>query len=253
MIIEFTGVPGSGKSTVSLVVRQTLRDLGLKAMLVTEAGPCCLKRALLGSLICLVTPRRWQERVLWGVFRRLIVVYQLKFAIQNRVLTRQAVSVLTRHQLPWRDRRSILRWFFRDAGYYQFFQKRLRSEEVLILDEGLVHRATSLYTSASEEPDPLEVADYVKLLPRPDLVVGVQTLLDICVARVSSRGGNRRYLDKDLVPFLVNSAKVIEIALQGIKGMGWDILEVKNNGKLDIDMEGLSHFLQNRGFLTFTA
>jgi thymidylate kinase len=251
MIIEFIGAPGSGKSTLSLVVWRTLRDLGLKAMLITEAGPYCLKRAFLGSLICLVTPRRWQERVLWGVFRRLIVVYQLKFAIQNRVLTRQAVGVLTRHRLPWRERRSILRWFFRDASYHQFFRKRLRPDEVLILDEGLVHRATSLYTSVSEGPDPLEVVNYVKLLPRPDLVIGVQTSPDICAARVSSRGSNRRYLGKDLVPFLVNSAKVVEIALQGIKGMGWDILEVNNNDELDV--EDLRHFLQNRGFLTFTA
>jgi thymidylate kinase len=253
MIIEFTGAPGSGKSTLSLVVRQTLRDLGLKAMLITEAGRYCLKRAFLGSLICLVTPRRWHEKVLWGVFRRLIVVYQLKFAIQNRALTRQAVGVLTRHQLPWRDRCSILRWFFRDASYYQFFRKRLRSGEVLILDEGLVHRATSLYTSASEEPDPLEVTNYVKLLPRPELVIGVQALPDICAARVSSRGSNRRYHNEQLVPFLVNSAKVTEIALRGIRGMGWNILEVNNNEKLDIDLEDLYQFLQNRSFLTFTA
>jgi thymidylate kinase len=253
MIIEFTGSPGSGKNTLSLVLKQILSDLGLKAMLLTEAGRCCLKRTFLGSLICFITPPRWQEKVLWGVFRRLIVLYRLKFVIKNRMLTWRAMRVLTRHQLPWRERRSILRWFLRDASYYQFFRKRLRPGEVLILDEGLVHRATSLYASASEDPNPLEIMNYVKLLPRPDLVIWVQTLPDICVERVCSRKIYRRYLGKDLPSFLANSVKVIEMAVHGIKDMGWDLIEVSNNDKLDMDVEDLRRFLKKSGFLTSIA
>jgi thymidylate kinase len=242
MIIEFIGAPGAGKSTLALAARQILCDLGLKAMLVPEASRCCLKRIPLGRMICFVIPPSWQERVLRGVFRRLLVLHRLRFAIKNRTLTWRVMGVLARRKLPWRDKRSILRWFFRDASYSQFFQDRLGADEVLVLDEGLVHRVTSLYTSASEKPNPLEIANYTKLLPQSDLVIWVQTSPDICVARVSSRGINRRYLGKDLTAFVANSAKTIEIALQGIKDMGWDTVEAKNNGKLEAcaaDLRGL--------------
>jgi thymidylate kinase len=246
MIIEFTGVPGAGKSTMALVVRQVLCDLGLKAMLVPEASRCCLMRAPLGRVIRLVTPPRWQERVIWGVFRRLLLLYKIEFAVRNRTLVWRVLGELARRQLSWRDKRSIMRWFFRDGGYYRYFLDRLQPEEALILDEGLVHRATSLYTSASEDPSPLEVTGYVKLLPRSDLVIWVQAPLDICAARVSSRGMSKRYLGEDLAPFLNNSAKTIDIALQGIRDIGWDTVVTRSDGKLEACAADLRDLLKER-------
>jgi thymidylate kinase len=246
MIIEFIGVPGSGKSTMALVARQVLRDLGLKAMFVPEASRCCLMRTPLGRMIRFVTPPRWQQRVIWGVFRRLLVLYRVEFAVRNRTLAWRVLGVLARRQLSWRDKRSIVRWFFRDASYYRYFLDRLLPGETLILDEGLVHRATSLYTSASEDPSLLEVTDYVKLLPRSDLVIWVQAPLDICAARVSTRGMSKRYLGKDLAPFLNNSAKTIDIALQGIRDVGWDTVATSNDGKLEACAADLRDLLTER-------
>jgi hypothetical protein len=154
--------------------------------------------------------------------------------------------VLTRRQLSWRDKRSIIRWFFRDAGYYWYFLDRLQPQEALVLDEGLVHRATSLYASASEDPSPLEVADYVKLLPRSDLVIWVQAPLDICAARVSSRGMSKRYLGKDLAPFLKNSAKTIDIAVQSTRDIGWDTVATSGDGALEACAADLRGLLKQR-------
>ena len=246
MIIEFTGVPGAGKSTMALVARQVLRDLGLKAMLVPEASRSCLMRAPLGRVICFVTPSRWQERVIWGIFRRLLVLYKVAFAVRNRTLAWTVLGVLARRQLSWRDKRSIMHWFFRDGSYSRYFFDRLQPDEVLILDEGLVHRATSLYTSASEDPNPLEVIGYVKLLPRSDLVIWVQAPLDICAARVSSRETSKRYLGKDLAPFLNNNAKTIDIALQGIRDIGWDTAATSSDGKPEACEADLRELLKER-------
>jgi hypothetical protein len=139
-----------------------------------------------------------------------------------------------------------MHWFFRDGSYYRYFLDRLRPDEVLILDEGLVHRATSVYASASEDPSPLEVIGYVKLLPRSDLVIWVQAPLDICAARVSSKGTSKRYLGKDLAPFLNNSVKTIDIALQGIRDIGWDTAATSSDGKLDACEADLRELLEER-------
>jgi len=112
----------------------------------------------------------------------------------------------------------------RDASYYEFFQHRLWPDEALVLEEGLVQRATSLHTSVSEEPDPLDIAGYVQLLPRPDLVILVQTSPDICVERLLARGRHRRYLGKDLAKFVVGSSKTIEAALHTVEKSGWNVI-----------------------------
>lgn len=247
MIVEFVGVPGSGKSTLAPVARQILRDLGLQAMLVPEAGRRCLKRTSLGRLLCFVTPLRWQDRILWAVFRRLVVLYRLPFAIKNKTLIRQVWGVALCRRLSWRDRRSTLGWFCRDASYYQFFQSRLRPDEALILDEGLVHRATSLYTSAAEAPNRFKIINYTELLPRSDLVIWVQSPLDLCALRVTTRGINKRYLGKDLAPYIAHSAMTIELALQGIRSKGWDTVEIKNNGNLEACVTDLRSLLGKRG------
>jgi len=224
MIVEFVGIPGSGKTTLAAMAGHVLCDLGLKAMLVPEAGRYCLKRTLVGQVICRITPSKWQDRMLWAVFRRLAILYRLKFAIKHGTLSWRAVNVWVHHQLPLR----VLGWFWRDASYYEFFRDHLRPGEALVLDEGLLHRATSLYTSVTEEPDFCAVADYVGLLSRSDLVIGVRASLDSCVARLHQRGENRRYFGKNLALFLTRATEIVEQVLQCVKDGRWDVIEVNN-------------------------
>jgi hypothetical protein len=173
-------------------------------------------------------------------------LYRLPFAIQNKTLIWKVLGVAVRRRRPWRDKHSILSWFCRDASYYQFFQSRLRPDEALILDEGLVHRATSLYALAAEEPDCFEIIDYTKLLPRSDLVIWIQASPDTCASRVATRGVNRRYLGKDLAPYIAHSAMTIEMALQGIRNRGWETVEIKNNGQLEASATDLRTLLGRR-------
>jgi thymidylate kinase len=233
MIVEFVGAPGTGKSTLAVAAREILHDYGLKAMLMREAGLQCFQRSFLGWLIYSVAPLRWQERLSHGILRRLLFLYKLKFAAKNRKLTRQLLGVLVRRQLSGQDKRKVLHFFFRDAGYYQFLHRRMRPNEALIFTEGLVHRATSLYASPFEEPDAAEILNYVHLLPQSELVIWIQAPLDVCVKRVILRGADIRYVGEQLTPFVTNSAKAIEVAMQGIREMGWRTVQLSNNNMLN--------------------
>jgi hypothetical protein len=245
MIVEFVGTPGAGKTTLEVVAREILCELGLKAMLRVEAGIFCFKRTRLGRIICFITPLRWQERTLWGVLRRLLFFYWIKFTLRNGKLTRCVMCLLAHQQISKRDKLKILGYFLRVSSYHQFFLDHLKSDEALILSEGLVHRLTSLHSSPFEEPNPFEILNYVKLLPQSYLVILVETSLDNCVERVFSRGGHGRYQDKELTLFLANSHKTIKIALQELRDLAWDIIEVNNDNELNISFANLRTSLRN--------
>jgi len=177
MIIEFIGVPGAGKSTLIETAKSIFNESNLKAMSDFEAGPYCLKQMFLGRIICLVTPHKWQDWILFALFRRLILLYRFKFALKNKSLCWEVITFVIRRQLSWSDTQAIFRWFFRDVSYYQFFQNRLQPNEILVLDEGIIQRATTLYASPSEDPDALKIKQYITQLPQADLAIWVKTSL----------------------------------------------------------------------------
>ena len=229
MIVEFIGLPGAGKSTLMQAAKDTWNQLGLKALPASEIGPYYLRRTLLGRIICLITPTKRETWVLNGIYRRFIHLYRVKFALKNPKLAWQVINFILHRPLPWKDKKVILGWFFRDASYYEFYQERLRPEELLLLEEGIVHRATSLYASPVERLDPNQIRRYISALPRPDLIIWIHTSLDTSVERVISRGEQRRYLGKDLRPFIASSAEIIELAMQTVKGVGCDIIQINND------------------------
>ena len=89
-----------------------------------------------------------------------------------------------------------------NAGYYQFFQEHLKDREIIILSEGLVHRATSLFARPFEEPNEKEILKYVKLLPQVDLLIWVDTPRHICMERIGRGRGHGRYSGEELARFV---------------------------------------------------
>jgi len=246
MIIEFIGPPGAGKSELVSIAMQILCELDLKAMSPYEARISCLKRTPVGRIIDFITPQKRQERILSAVSRRLLMLYRVIFAIRNELLIRRASGLLLNRKLTLKDKRTILGYFLRDCSYYQFFKDRLSPDEMLILSEGLVHRITSLHTSAWVKPSRIEILTYIKLLPKADLLIWVKTSTHKCVERVIARGQFRRYLDKELTPYINNSVETIEIAMQEIKKQGWHSAEINNNGKLNESALILRNILTKR-------
>jgi thymidylate kinase len=234
MIIEFLGNSGAGKSTLIPAVAGLLRDDGLVAMPVTEAIHCYMRKTGVGRLVCFLAPRAWQGPILWRVFSYgLSRLHAARFTMQNLRLVRYVVTTQRRRPIPGQHRRLILRLFFRMIGSYHFLRSRVQPGEVLLIDEGFVHRVVHMFVSASERPAPDQVAAYLKLLPRSDLVVWVQAPLDVCQARISARGLQVRLRGleaHEVVQFLENAQQVVSIAAQYLKGMGWDVVAVDNGG-----------------------
>ena len=243
MIIEFIGIPGSGKSTMMAFAMEILKDLGLKPLPRVEAGTVCLKRTPFGKTVSFFTPQKHQDKVLWSFLRRLLFFYKIKFMMGNWKLTRYSIELLWNEGLSLKEKRLLLGYFFQIGSYYEYFPGRLQKGEALILSEGLVHRITSLHHPQFGQPNPFKILNYLRLLPQLDLIISVQTAFETCLDRLEKRGGHKRFQGEELKSFLIATDKTLKIALQVLKEQGYDVIELNNNGTLNTTRKILEQFL----------
>jgi thymidylate kinase len=236
MIVEFLGTSGAGKSTLIPILIKLLHDDGLTAMSATEAIHFYMRKTWVGRLVCFLMPQALQGPILWRVFSYFILkLYIGKFATRHPKLIHYVVRSQLHRSAPWRHRWLILRLFFQMAGWHQFLECRLRPTEALILDEGFVHRATHMFASESEQPNPVHVLAYLQQLPRLDLVIWVQAPLDICLARIYARGLQTRLRGLsalEVTQFLTNAERVVNIAAEYLNDIGCQVIQVENEGDL---------------------
>lgn len=239
MIVEFLGKSGAGKSTLVPVVVQLLRERGLTALSTTEAIHHCVRRTCVGQWISRCVPLAWQGPLRWRLFSYLIApLYGVGFVSGHSRLAYYVVRSQVKRPIPWRHRWSLLRVFFEMAAWHQFLTRRLRSDETLVLDEGFVHRATHLFVSAVEQPDPDRIAEYLQLLPRSDVVVWVEMSLDACLERVYARGIQKRLrlrglTESEVAQFIAHAEQVIHVTAQYLEDARWQVVQITNEGSLE--------------------
>jgi hypothetical protein len=89
--------------------------------------------------------------------------------------------------------------------------------------------------SESERLDPDQIAVYLELLPRSDLVIWVRSPLDVCISRICARGLQvrlRGLAERDVARFMANAEQVVSIVSRHIRSAGWQVVEVKNSDDL---------------------
>jgi thymidylate kinase len=238
MIFEFLGNSGSGKSTLIPILIRILQDEGLIAMSMTEAIHYYMRKTYLGRIIGFLAPQAWNGPILWRVFSHFNSrLCTARFALQNPRLMCYVIKSQLRRPIPRQHRRLILRLFFQMAGGYHFLKSRVQPDHILILDEAFVHRVVHMFASESEPIRPDQVLEYLKLLPRSDLVIMVQAPLEMCLARIHARGLQVRLRGleaRGVERFMMNAEQVVGIASQYLKEANWEIIEVENNGDLEV-------------------
>ncbi len=251
MIVEFLGNSGAGKSTLVPALIRLWRDAGLTAMSVTEAIHHYMRRTALGRVVCRLAPRAWQGPILWRMFAHTTARWHtVAFVVEHIGLAGYVLMSQLRRHIPWRHRRLILRLFFKMAGQHHFLRSHLRPGEVVVFDEGFVHRAVHLFVSPSEQPDPEQVAAYLALLPRPDLVILIQAPLEVCLTRIYARGlqSRLRGLDEeDVARFVAHAGRVVDMTAHRLADGGWNLVTVENNGDVTASVAGLRRSLSSHG------
>ena len=234
MIVEFIGTPGAGKTTFMPVVGEHFKNHQFRPYSVLEAARPFAARTLPGKMVQMLPSGKLQRFLLWQVFYALSYAYRPKFAKQNRALMKTVLDYQYQRPITRADRSHVLRWFLHLTGSYEFLKAYAQTGDMLIFDEGFVHRVVQLFASENETPDLDSVAKYLDLIPKPDLLIFPIASSEVCEDRVFERGVWERFQAKgreETSRFIRNAYKIVKYAVKHLKIQGWTVIEVDNNRK----------------------
>lgn len=236
MIIELVGAIGAGKSTLAGALQEWLSERGFEALSPADGLSRCLARSPSWRLACrllyLALGERRGRRATVRVGRTLAL---MRFVLAHPRLAWLAARSAGELPLPRWHRRTIRRLFFQVAAEYQFLRGRLRPDEVVVFDEGFVHRAVNLYGWRENGIDRALLSRYFARLPASDLVVLVTAPAEHCAARSRERGLPRRLRgqeEKVISRLLANSALIAGLAAGYLAESERPYLVVENGGPL---------------------
>lgn len=231
MIVEFIGTPGSGKTTLLPVVSSYLNERGYKANSVLEAARPFAQRTFPGKVAQTILPGQLRRSVLWQIFYYASYFRRQKFQHNHPMLLRTVRNHQAGRPITQYDYDHVMKWFVHLTGYYQFFIDLMQAEDVVIYDEGFVHRVVQLFASENEKPDFSLIAIYLDLIPKPDLVVFTNTPVEICEERVFKRGVWERFEKKGpeaTSAFITHASEVVNFSASYLRDRHWNLIEVRN-------------------------
>lgn len=233
VVVEFVGVPGSGKTTTADHLVEQLVLAGIDAGTIVGLARRRAAATTLGKLIRTVAPRRLGAPLLWWVFYALGIVRGVGFLLGNPGLARAVVGSQARRRGPVRTRWHIVYWFLQLVGRYRLLLDGSTGVDVLVIDDGFVHRSVHLYATSLVDPHTRSLDRYLDLIPVPDLVVRVDTDTRLCLERVIDRGvwAHSRHLTRvELGSYLAAARAVVDSATEAARRRGTTVVEVPGTG-----------------------
>jgi thymidylate kinase len=231
LVVEFISTPGAGKTTFMPVVKEFFASHKLHAWSVVEASRPFAKRTKIGKLVDSWSPSSLKDPLLWQVFYQTSRLHRTAFRRENQELLYSVLRFQRTRPISRADRQHVLHWFTNLTGQYHFLRQYSRANDVLIFDEGFIHRVVQLFASEDETLDDIYIQSYLNLLPVPDLIIIPQASLETCVERIYRRGIWKRFKDRDMrsvFRFMSNAHDAVSLAMDHIHARGWPVIHIIN-------------------------
>lgn len=127
--------------------------------------------------------------------------------------------------------RKILRNFDEMVLRYGLLSRLRQAGDVLIMDEGFVHRVVHFYVSAVETVCPRCIERYLDLIPLPDGLIHIHAPLERCYQRLMKRKLWRDVpmQEKLLWSFLSNAQAAVDVTVNHLRQKGQKIITIEND------------------------
>lgn len=239
-IIEFTGIPGSGKSTVLPVLHYYLKTNGYHVynsndiIRSIDLGYFRNKslRLLFSPLLNLLPKKIYTNMYICSKTRQ---KYQINYILNNIDFIRYVVKLACSRPIPQSHKALILYRFIYLAELYQIALETLGNNSILIFDEGYVHKVVSFFISNEEKETKFtEVDKYLSFIPHIDLLVSVRANQDLCNKRIIKRKLPRRLegkTDIEISDYLSRSNAIINYTIKYLSNKNISIIEINNDYK----------------------
>lgn len=186
-IVEFMGLPGSGKSALARLLLAESKRSGSCAWLPSDAALVrCLRRrndGVLRNALKKLPPPAWES--LFG--SRHTLAELTRFAGSHPALFAFVFEVLNRRPMPLDWRTCILHAFFKKAAERLLMDEFLSSGEKVFVEEGFAMGVFTLLDGLSAPPGEEDVQRYCRHMPVPQAVIWVDVDPAQCAARLKKR------------------------------------------------------------------
>jgi thymidylate kinase len=252
--IEFFGLVGAGKTTVAQATEKILLETGYEPIDLKTALGRGMERSLVGRLLRPFTDSARRTRLLKALYRQgVFPLYGMRLALVNPRLVGAAIRAQIGNGLPWWHKRRIWRLFFSVLNGRAFLAGRLEKNEIVLLEEGALHRAINLFAWQMDGLRHDLLAQYLEHLPAFDLAIFVEAPVDHCRQRSDERGLPRRLDNKDdgtADRFFENADQIVDLVASYTSASDRPIIIVDNSGRPGDFEPDFNRQLRNKLFVS---
>ena len=236
MIVEFTGISGSGKSALARIGTRDLARSGHSTLTRAQA----VERYMRGRNglwdLSTVLPEAFRSRILLYLFRLL----------HSGPLERDFAES---HPEPWAAFLGQLErirrvhpadfaygdeWTREVAAFYMALRRAVPRDAMFLWEEGIAHRVVNLFATTSVGVETETLRGILALWPFPDAIVEVQADPELCLRRIKARGISPRLRGKkpqEILAFLTNSGVVVGEIVSEAERRKIPVLKLTNNSE----------------------
>lgn len=239
-LIEITGIPGCGKSTISPLVKSYLAKSGIEAF--NSPSVILMSKSLAANKLHLKRAIEYiyaqlSDKTLRKLIRKLNLKqkYRDRYIASNPQLYSYVQCLTNSRPIPSSHKKQIIRFFLNSGAIYQIASERISKDATFIFDEGFVHRVVTLFVSVEEtKVDFKELDRYLNRIPPVHLLIKVEADEDVCKNRMVNgklpfRLGGKK--EREILDFLSKSNLVIDYAVNYLIQSGARAITIDNRNE----------------------
>jgi len=187
MIIEFTGLPGSGKTTFHNIAKQYFKSNGIKVWVPDDLWVTARKHLYVSYKGTL--GHRFFNKLLFFKSVGVMLPRLVRYCYSHKRFVARLLRIILLSPNRMHAKWLLIKYFIIDLFQYSYINHcELNTYDIFLLDEGFIQHSFT-YFAYKFFPLNYKMIDwYLSNTPHPDLIINISVPVEACFDRMKKRG-----------------------------------------------------------------